>query len=71
MIINGAGGTYKWMKVGNQAGWAQFVCHGIGQWGGGGAGGGDGGVVDMVVLLWWWCWWWWCCCGEVVTLPHT
>jgi hypothetical protein len=26
IIINRAGGTYKWMKVGNRAGWARFVC---------------------------------------------
>src|SRR5882762_7873742 len=26
IIIEKAGGTYKWMKVGNQAGWARFVC---------------------------------------------
>src|SRR5258705_4237665 len=44
IIINRAGGTYKWMKVGNRAGWARFVCavvSGNGWWCG-----------------WWW--WWWC-----------
>src|SRR5882762_5175815 len=25
IIINRAGGTYKWMKVGNRAGWVRFV----------------------------------------------
>src|SRR5258705_764520 len=25
IIINRAGGTYKWMKIGNRAGWARFV----------------------------------------------
>src|SRR5258705_9234719 len=46
IIINRAGGTYTWMKVGNQAGWAQFVCAVVwhGQWGG-------GAVVVMVVLV--------------------
>src|SRR5882724_9729590 len=53
IIINRAGGTYKWMKVGNRAGWARFVCtvvSGNGWW------------------CRWWCgrqWWyrqqrWWC-----------
>src|SRR5258705_1755053 len=46
IIINRAGGTYKWIKVGNRAGWARFVCavvSGNGWWCG-----------------WWWCgrgWW--------------
>src|SRR5882762_4769389 len=36
IIINRAGGTYKWMKVRNRAGCARFVCAVVwhGQWGG-------------------------------------
>src|SRR5882724_5157773 len=44
IIINRAGGTYKWMKVGNRAGWARFV----------------GAVVWHGRWGWWWCGWWWC-----------
>ena len=50
-----AGGTYKWMKIGNRASWARFVCALVwhGQWGGGGAGssGGTGGGSGVVVVL--------------------
>jgi len=56
IIVKRAGGTYKWTKVGNRAGWVWFVCAVIwhGQWGGGGGGGtgGSGGVV-VVLSLWW------------------
>src|SRR5260370_12446872 len=51
IIINRAGGTYKWMEVGNRAGWAWFVCTvvlGNGWW-----------------CRWGCCrqqWWWWCGC---------
>src|SRR5258705_12273745 len=67
IIINRAGGTYKWMEVGNRAGWAWFVCamvSGNGWWCGWwccgrrgwcrrcGAGvGGGGGAVVVVVVL--------------------
>src|SRR5258705_7937252 len=53
IIINRAGGTYKWMKVGNRAGWACVPWYremGSGA-GGGGAGGGGGDVVDVVPVL--------------------
>src|SRR5882762_2117297 len=67
IIINRAGGTYKWMKVGNRAGWARFVCavvcapwyRAMGSGAGGGAGSGSGGAVVVVVVLvvvpssWW------------------
>jgi len=74
IIINRAGGTYKWMKVGNRAGWAQFVCAVVwhGQWGGGAGGGGGTGGGSGVVVPSWWCWWW---CrrhrGAVVVVPSS
>jgi hypothetical protein len=57
IIIKRAGGTYKWTKVRNRAGWARFVCTAVwhGQWGGGGGTGSGSCVVVVVVPLWWWC----------------
>src|SRR5882762_3596594 len=61
IIINRAGGTHKWMKVGNRASLGSVcVRRGIGQW----------VVVRVVVVVRaavvvssTWCrrwWWWWC-----------
>src|SRR5258705_8272396 len=65
IIINGAGGTYKWMDESWKPSRLGSVCvrSGIGQW-----------VVVRVVVVraavvvqaaavsstWWQCWWWWC-----------
>src|SRR5882724_8996374 len=62
IIIKRAGGTYKWMKVANRAGWARFVCAMVwhGQWVGVVVVQvvvvvGVVAVVEAAVVVWWWC----------------